>query len=118
MSDTGDAVPEGLVPAEVLASTGPVAVHAVGRVKPGRDKEFEELIKSVLPLIREEQGCEQYVVHTDGGEPGVYLIYERFSSGADMVRHLTQPFMRAYFEEAGRLLEGRLEAKWLRPLDA
>ncbi|MGS2643843.1 antibiotic biosynthesis monooxygenase [Streptosporangium sp. LJ11] len=118
MSNTDGAVPEGLVPAEVLASTGPVAVHAVGRAKPGKDKEFEELIKSVVPLIRAEQGCEQYVVHTSDEEPGVYAIYERFSSGADMVRHMRQPFVQEYFGQAGRLLEGRLEAKWLRPLDA
>ncbi|MGI5148758.1 hypothetical protein ACQEVC_20645 [Plantactinospora sp. CA-294935] len=53
MGNTDNAA-DGLVPAEVLASTSPVAVSAVGRAKPGKDQEFEDLVRSVVPQVRAE----------------------------------------------------------------
>lgn len=115
MSDTEDTE---LVPAEVLGSDQPVAVFAVSRVKPGKEEEFEELVKSVVTLVREEPGCEQYVVHRRSGEPGVYVVYERYASGADLAKHFEMPFVQNFFSRAGELVEGPPETTWLRPVEA
>jgi quinol monooxygenase YgiN len=118
MSDTEDAVTNELVPAEVLGSNHPVAVFAVSRVKPGKEEEFEELVKSVVTLVRGEPGCEQYVVHRRSGEPGAYVVYERYATGADLVKHFEMPFVQDFFARAGELVEGPPETTWLRPVEA
>jgi quinol monooxygenase YgiN len=116
MNNADDVVTDELVPHDVQASTSPVAVFAVGRARTGKEKDFEKLLDKVVPLIRQEPGCEQYVVHASREEPGVYSIYERFRSGADLLRHLQEPFVQAYLGAAAELLDGRLEARWMTPL--
>ena len=118
MSNTEDAAANDLVPAEILGSDQPIAVHAVSRVKPGKEKEFEDLVKSVVTLIREEPGCEQYVVHVRSRKPAVYVVYERYPSGADLVKHLEMPFVQAFFAQAAELVEGPPETTWLWPIEA
>ena len=118
MSDNEDVAADGLVPAEVLKSEKPVAVHAVSRVRAGQESAFEELVKSVVTLVRDEPGCEQYVVHNMGGEPRAYVVYERYTTGADLVKHLEMPFVQAFFAQAGELVEGPPETTWLWPVEA
>jgi quinol monooxygenase YgiN len=111
-------VADDLVPAEVLGSAGSVGVLAVSRVKPGREDEFEQLVRSVVGLVRDEPGCEQYVVHVRSRKPGVYVVYERYTCGADLVRHLNMPFVQDFFAQAGELVEGPPETTWLWPIEA
>jgi quinol monooxygenase YgiN len=118
MSNTDDAAVNDLVPAEVLGSDKPIAVYAVSRVKPGKEGEFEKLVNSVVQLIRAEPGCEQYVVHIGSREPAVYVVYERYPSGADLVKHLEMPFVQAFFAQSAELVAGPPETTWLWPLEA
>lgn len=116
MSTTEDTVPDGLMPADVLASTTPVAVYGFARAKAGKERELEEAIRAIIPAVRAEQGYEQYAVHTTEEAPGAFAFYERWSSGKDIARHVQQPHMQDYFGKLGDLVEGDLEAEWLRPL--
>jgi quinol monooxygenase YgiN len=107
-----------LVPAEVLGSDRSIGVLAVSRVKPGKEDEFEELVRSVVTLVRGEPGCQQYVVHARRRKPGVYVVYERYACGADLVKHLNMPFVQDFFSRAGELVEGPPETTWLWPIEA
>ncbi|WP_432835483.1 putative quinol monooxygenase [Dactylosporangium sp. CA-092794] len=118
MSTPDDNVPDGLLPADMLASTTPVAVYGYARAKPGKEDEFERLVRSIIPSIRAEWGYEQYTVHTSKDEPGAFAFYERWTSGADLLRHVRQPFMQDYFGRLPALLATDLEATWIWPLDA
>lgn len=109
---------DGLIPADVLASTTPVAAYVTASAKAGKEQELEAHLKSIISLVRAEQGYEQYASHTRRDEPGTFAFYERWSSGADMLRHVQQPFMVSYFETLMNLLDGPLEMSWLRPLEA
>lgn len=117
MTTTEDTVPDGLMPADVLASETPVAVYGFARAKAGKEQEMEDLIRSIIPLVRAEQGFEQYAVHTTKEEAGAFAFYERWSSGADILRHVQQPFMQDYFAKLADLVAGDLEANWIWPLD-
>jgi quinol monooxygenase YgiN len=116
MSTTEDTVPDGLMPADVLASTTAVAVYGFARAKAGKERELEDAIRAIIPAIRAEQGYEQYTVHTTKEQPGAFAFYERWSSGHDIARHVRQPHMQDYFGKLGDLVEGDLEAEWLWPL--
>ena len=115
MSTTDVPGPEELVPAEILASTGAIAVVAVARAKPGTEQELAAAFAAAIPLYRAEQGCEQYVVHVSDDQPGVYTYYERWSSGADLIRHMEHPALQAYAKTFSRNLD--FEISWLRPID-
>ncbi|WP_432519292.1 putative quinol monooxygenase [Kineococcus sp. SYSU DK006] len=117
-ADAGDAVPHGLVPADVLASATPVAVYGYARAKAGREEELLAEIRKVIAPTRAEAGYEQYEVHTTAEDPRAFAFYERWSSGPALLAHVSQPFMQAYFAAIGELVEGELEAHWLRPLTA
>ncbi len=116
MSTHDNTVPDGLVPSDVLNSTTPVAVYGFARAKAGKEEALARLIRSIVPAVRAEQGYEQYSVHTTPAQPGAFAFYERWSTGADIARHLQQPFMQTYFGALPELVEGDLEAEWLRPL--
>jgi quinol monooxygenase YgiN len=116
MSTPEDTVPDGLMPADVLASTTPVAVYGFARARTGKEKALDDAIRAIIPTVRAEQGYEQYAVHTSKEQPGAFAFYERWSSGADIARHVQQPHMQDYFGKLADLVEGDLEAEWLWPL--
>lgn len=101
------------MPADVLASTTPVAVYGFARAKAGKEQELERAIREIIPTVRAEQGHEQYAVHTTEEQPGAFAFYERWSSGADIARHVQQPHMQDHFGKLADLVEGDLEAEWL-----
>ncbi|MEU0136972.1 putative quinol monooxygenase [Streptomyces sp. NPDC006296] len=113
---TDDTTPDGLVPAAVLASATPVAVYGYARARAGEESRMLGAIEAIIGLTRAEDGCEQYVVHTTPDQPGAFAFYERWSSGAHLLAHLSQPFMQTYFAAVADLVEGELEAHWLHPL--
>ncbi|GAB7192108.1 hypothetical protein NUM3379_28170 [Kineococcus sp. NUM-3379] len=115
---TADAVPDGLIPAHVLASTTPVAVYGYARAKAGREQDLLEQIRAIIGPTRAEAGYEQYEVHTTAEDPRAFAFYERWSSGAHLLAHVSQPFMQSYFAAIGELVEGDLEAHWLTPVPA
>ena len=118
MDSTDDTVPDGPIPADVLASTTPVAVYVTARARAGKEQELAALLRSIIPSVRAEQGYEQYAVHTSREQPGAFAFYERWSSGADMLRHVQQPFMQDAFGKLADLLDGPLEMSWIWPLEA
>jgi quinol monooxygenase YgiN len=118
MSKPEDTVPDGLMPADVLASITPVAVYGFARAKAGKAQELEAAIQEIIPLVRAEEGYEQYSVHTTTEQPGAFAFYERWSSGPDIARHVQQPHMQDYFGKIAGLVDGDLEAEWLWPLSS
>lgn len=105
------------MPAYIPTSLTPVAVTGTIRAQAGRAAELEQLIKSIVPLVRAEQGYEEYSFHTIADQPGTFTFYERWSTGADLVRHAQQPFMLEYFGQMPALVEPVFETTYLRPLD-
>ncbi|MGN9821514.1 putative quinol monooxygenase [Streptomyces sp. SD11] len=113
---TDDTTPDGLIPAAVLASDIPVGVYGYARAKAGEEGRMLGEIQAIIGLTREEDGCEQYVVHTTPDQPVAVAFYERWSSGAHLLAHVSQPFMQTYFAAIADPVEGELEAHWLHPL--
>ncbi|MGI5440538.1 hypothetical protein ACQEV4_25120 [Streptomyces shenzhenensis] len=47
---------------------------------------------------------------------GVGMPMPSWSSGNDLLAHVSQPFMQNYFSAIADLIEGDLEARWLKPV--
>ncbi len=116
MTTADDAVPEGLIPSDIATSDIPVAVYGFARAKQGREGDLLKEILAIIEPVRREVGCRQYEVHTTAETPGVFVFYERWASGPDLLRHLQQPFMQTYFGRLPDLTDGDLEAHWIHPI--
>ncbi|MET8368304.1 putative quinol monooxygenase [Micromonospora profundi] len=117
MASNEQVLPDDLVPAEVLASTSPIAISSLARLKPGKsDDDMQKAFKEMMSAAREEEGCEQYTIHANLYQPGIYAFYERWSSGADLLRHMRNPSLQTYHGQFFENLD--VEIEWLRPLEA
>jgi len=115
MSDTD--VVEGPLPVGIATSTGPVALVGQARILPGKEAEFEELIRSILPKIRQEDGNVHYTVNRSHEDASTYLMYEEWENGASIVKHVQQPFMGEYFGQVSGLMAPGADAPgWSSPL--
>lgn len=112
LSDTDNGA---LAPAEFLSSTEPVSLVAVGRLRPGFEPgHIHRLVKGALPVVHAEKGCEQYVVHAELDDPRVFVFYERWSNGTDLLGHLRNPDLEQVSGEFFKALD--FELRWLLPL--
>ncbi|USX52344.1 putative quinol monooxygenase [Lentzea sp. HUAS12] len=106
-----------LAPAEFLSSTEPVSLVAVARLRPGFEPEHvHRLVKAAIPAVHAEKGCEQYVVHAELDDPRVFVFYERWSNGSDLLGHLRNPDLREHSDAFFEALD--FELRWLLPLSA
>lgn len=86
------------------------------RVKEGKLAEYLALFGSVAHLVRQEEGCLQYVAATDldAGLPpqvldkDVVTIIERWRDVEALKNHLATPHMAEYSQETKALTEGRV----------
>ncbi|MFH8379004.1 putative quinol monooxygenase [Streptomyces cyaneofuscatus] len=109
---------EGPIPHSILASTTPVAFYGYSRVKKERLEDFLREIRAVIGLIREETGCEEYTVGATEGDACAFTFYERWSTGADLLAHVSQPFMHKYFAAVAELSDGEGVSRWMKPIAA
>ena len=99
------------------ASAGPVAFTIEGRVKPGREAEFLDLLHPVLDAMRHEPTFIDAVLHQDPADPTRFLLYETWAD-LDDVRdvQLHRPYRQAFAERLPELLAAeRVIGVW-RPL--
>jgi quinol monooxygenase YgiN len=105
-------VPDGLIPAEVLASTTPVAVYGSVRAKQGRAEDLLKEIRAIIEPTHSDHGCQQYAVHTMRTDADAFAFYERWACGPDLLAHVSQPFMQNYFAAIQDLIEEGFETHW------
>ncbi len=64
-------------------------------VKPGREAEFERIMRAAVPKVREEPGNHAYIFHRSTENPRVFMFYEEYSDQAALDAH------RAHLKEMG-----------------
>ena len=80
-----------------------ITVVARSRALPGKEKEWESALRAVVAPTHREQGCLKYTLHRGVKDPSLMVVLERWSSQADLDRHLAAPHIRDLFEKAARL---------------
>jgi quinol monooxygenase YgiN len=72
-----------------------------------------ELLKLIAPT-RGEDGCLEYTLHQDNGDPAVFIFYENWGSEACLARHMESNHFKDYVCAVGGLLEGKVVHKMSR----
>lgn len=62
-----------------------------------------ELLKMIAPTRREE-GCIEYRLHQDNGDPSVFIFYENWESRACLERHMNTEHFKAYVAAVTELI--------------
>ncbi len=84
--------------------THEITVVARNKAKPGREKELEAALRAAVPPTHREQGCLKYTLHRAVDDPSRIVVLERWSSRADLDRHLAAPHIKTLFQTAAPLL--------------
>jgi len=72
-----------------------------------------ELLKLVGPT-RLEQGCIEYTLHQDNGNPALFLFYETWENPESIAAHLDSEHFKAYVAALDGLLEEKIVHKMTR----
>lgn len=83
--------------------------------KPGQTEAVLEVLKALVPIVHDEEGCERYALHVH--ENGDIYFIERWTSAEDAQRHGTSSsILPALAEQATPLLTGMPEIISLTPV--
>ena len=83
-----------------------LSVVAELTAKPGHEDELRSLLLSVIPTVREEEGCIQYDLHVSTADPASFVFYENWKDADALKSHGRSAHMRAFGAKAAALLSG------------
>ena len=118
MPDDEQDILTGFLPPVIAESVTPVAAFGVSRVAAGREQNLVQLVRGIVGRIRADAGCEQYMVHQLAEDSRAFLFYERWTTGKDLVAHVSQPYMQQYWSQVQALLDAEFQSQWVMPIDA
>ena len=88
---------------------GEVAVVVRYQVKAGHGDEVAALLSRHTAATREEPGCREFVALRTVGNPGAFVLYERYESQAAFEAHQASPhFERFVLGQIRPLLDDRV----------
>ena len=82
-----------------------IAVVATIAALPQHREAVELALRTAVPLVREEPGCELYALHRDQARPERFVMVERWSDEAALEKHVQAPAFLAL----AQALDGRAE---------
>jgi quinol monooxygenase YgiN len=69
------------------AQTSSITLTAKLTIKAGKEKEFETLMKEVVPKVRQEPGNRVYTMLRSKSDPRVFLFFEEYADQAAIQAH-------------------------------
>lgn len=93
-------------------------LHVVARLRAtaGREKELEELLLSLIPPTRAEQGCRRYELTRNSADEREFVFIEEWTSAKALDEHLSTPHLQHAKERFAELLDGGVELLRLDPI--
>ncbi|GGP65607.1 putative quinol monooxygenase [Saccharothrix coeruleofusca] len=96
---------------------GYVTVIWDAKAKQGREADLKAFITAAITPSRDDPGNIDYEAHEVEGQPGSFVIYERWESRELLDAHLNAPRMARLVPQMLELIEGSIEdgIRLLRP---
>lgn len=89
--------------------TGYVTVIWQTRAKPGKEADLKAFITAAITPSRSDPGNIDYDAHQVDGDPGAFVIYERWETRSDLDAHLGAPRMTELVPRMLELIDGSIE---------
>jgi quinol monooxygenase YgiN len=96
-------------------SETPIVLSVHMQAVAGRERDLETQLRALLMPTRNEPGCLAYELHSDPGNPGKFMFYEKFQSQAALDAHLASPHFKrflAYREAQGDPVDSAIVTRW------
>ena len=86
-----------------------LTVLALIKAKEGMEETVRTELLSLVNPTRSEPGCINYDLHQAPDDKSLFIFYENWKSKEDLDRHLEMPYLKAFLEKAGNILEKPVE---------
>ena len=74
----------------------PLTILAQITAVEGKEDFLRAELEKLIPPTRAEEGCLQYDLHVDTGNPGFFMFYENWESRELWQAHMNAPHLQAY----------------------
>lgn len=81
-----------------------IILTAVMQAKPGKEKEVQDILKSLFPIVKEEKGTIEYRLHSSKAVPGKFLFYEKYKDKQAHDAHTNNTHLQDVFRQLGGLV--------------
>lgn len=95
-----------LVKSRVADPSKPFVLLVRIEARPGSGPAIEEAFAAAIPPTKKEKGAELYELSRDAASPDSFLLYERWSTVADLAAHLKAPHITKLLAEIADLTAG------------
>ena len=85
-------------------ASGKVTVLAIFTAKAGFEKKLSQEAQALLEPTRQEEGCINYNLHQDSGDPARLMFHENWRSQQDLDEHLQKPYLTRFLALTEELL--------------
>ena len=86
-----------------------LAVIAKIKVKEGKADDLVQLMKDIIPSVKQEEGTLYYTVNRDRTDPNLVVVVEKYKDDAAFGVHSSSPQLAELFGKAQSLVEGDME---------
>ena len=86
-----------------------LAVIAKIKVKDGKADELVQLLKDILPSVKQEEGTLYYTVNRDRADPNMVVVVEKYKDDTAFGVHSSSSQLAELFGKAQALVDGDME---------
>lgn len=81
------------------------------RAQEGKSEDLGAALLALVAPSRAEPGCIAYAVHRGLDDPDLWMVYEIWTSPAELEAHFALPHMQAFVARVPDLVAGELDLK-------
>jgi len=83
-----------------------IGVVAILEAQAGKEKDFEDALRVMVPKVEAEEGTLAYILHKAPDNPAKFLFYELYQDAAAFDAHSSTPYIVELFGTIGPMLAG------------
>ena len=80
-----------------------IVVLAVLEAQAGKEKEFEDALRAMIPQVQNEDGTLTYILHRAKDNPAKFMFYEKYKDDEAFAYHGSTPYIAELFGKIGPL---------------
>jgi quinol monooxygenase YgiN len=84
------------------------------RSSAGNEEELAGRLEELALASRADAGVMIYDLHRSAADPASWFLYERYESQEHLNRHMENPVLRRFLDDAATLLDGKLDVRTFR----
>lgn len=84
-----------------------IVVVATMLAKPGMENELEQVIKSVLPMVQQEEGTVSYTLNRSWSDPRCFVVYEKYKDQKSLESHASTSYLKDMSRASREYMDGK-----------